>query len=305
MESLLEHKLKHIYFFPPYIAGNLPAKALQELDLFSHVPAGDFRSQVCIPCHPCLVCNAQSQLLVLSATILVPPLAPHTLELSGGRTRLTPLALHACQPGFCSSQVLERGCMSVFNPGNQLTFPAAQGTVWIIIRGQVCDSPQQVLVAESTVLLQLSLVSLQRNYTGLGRACLATLRGLRMQRQQKSLQACRASCNQYHCMNVGKICSNAGCADAGVAGTSIKEPAKCCKRWIHAVVLASWSSGCGALATGGSIFCPGVSNTQLNFTGMLWSGWNGVQLVTAMKLSHLANGCTCFCPESTTFHEYL
>ena len=45
METLLEHKLKHIYFFPPYVPGDLPAEALQRLDLFSDVPAEDFRSQ--------------------------------------------------------------------------------------------------------------------------------------------------------------------------------------------------------------------------------------------------------------------
>ena len=46
METLVEHKLKHIYFFPPYIAGSLPAETLQSLPAFSDVPQQDFSSQV-------------------------------------------------------------------------------------------------------------------------------------------------------------------------------------------------------------------------------------------------------------------
>lgn len=94
MESLLERKLKHIYFFPPYIAGALPAKALQQLDLFSDVPAGDFRSQVCIPCHTHPALNAQLQLAVLSITNSVAFLVHHMVWPTLWMAQAAPSALH-------------------------------------------------------------------------------------------------------------------------------------------------------------------------------------------------------------------
>ena len=47
METLVEHKLKHIYFFSPYIPGPLPADKLQSLPIFSDVPQHAFKSRVC------------------------------------------------------------------------------------------------------------------------------------------------------------------------------------------------------------------------------------------------------------------
>ncbi len=46
METLVEHKLKHIYFFSPYIPGPLPAETLQSLAVFDDVPQREFRSKV-------------------------------------------------------------------------------------------------------------------------------------------------------------------------------------------------------------------------------------------------------------------
>ena len=171
-------------------------------------------------------------------------------------------------------QVLQKGFVSVFNPGDQLMASAAQATTWIVVRGQVgtyfwcsrlagCDARLHAARLHAA-LLPLNCTCLQLCLEMLYAAVVARL----------CMQMCmqpfwgpfngtlkrQAARDDLHCPN------------AGVASTSIEVPAKCCQCRICARLLARCFECPAALALGGSILCAGLSASKRRFAGVYLSG---------------------------------